>query len=168
MTENLKASEASNSLKILTTSASVAATKALTSEIKANIRTAVNASNKSQAKAVKLNGTSIAAQQSGTKMKGPSVLPKPTNGGQVIGEGVVEEHLSAGQAILKFESESATFTAVNSMVASATSSPIPDKAEEKMEPNPSGEKSCDFKVVGQQSNNEKLYSSKSMHKAASH
>ena len=55
-------------------------------------------------------------------MKGPvpSVPSKPTNEGQVINEGVVEEHLSAGQAKLKYESESATITEVNNMVASAT------------------------------------------------
>ena len=148
-TENIEASQASRSSEILTNSVSVAATKALTSEIKANARTTVNSSNKSQAKAIKLNGSSKAAQLSGTKIKGPapSVLPKPTNRGQVIGEGVVEEHISAGQAILKFESESATFTAVNSMVPSTTSSPFPDKAEEMVEPSPSGKKSCAFEFL---------------------
>ena len=88
-------------------------------------------------------------------MKGPapSVPPKPMNGGQVIEEGVVEEHLSAGQAILKFESESATFTAVNNMAASATSvtpvslttsSPRSNKPEGLVEPTPTGEESSIF------------------------
>ena len=151
MTENIEASQASRSLEILTNSASVAATKAHTSDIKANTSTAVNASHKSQAKATKCNDTLKATQLRGTKMKGPAptVPPKPTKGGQVIVEGVVEEHLSAGQAILKFECESATFTAVNNMVASATtvssvslasSSLRIDKSEDMEEQNSSGER----------------------------
>ena len=103
MTENIEVSEASRLSEILTTSAFVAATKAHTSEIKANTRIAVNASSKSHTKAIKLNRNSKAAQLNGTKMKGtvPSVPPKSTNIGPVINDGVVEECLSAGQAIFK-------------------------------------------------------------------
>ena len=98
------------------------ATKAHTSDIKANASTTVNGSHKSLTKATRYNDTLKAAQLRGTKMKGPApiVALKPTNRGQVIGEGVVEEHLSAGDAIPKFEYERLTFTAVNNMVASAT------------------------------------------------
>ena len=111
MTENIEASQASRSSEILTNSVSAVATKAPTSDIKANTRTAT-----------RYNDTSNTAQLKGTKMKWPAlILPlKPTNGGQVIGEGVVEEHLSAGDPIHMFEYESLTFTAVNSMVASAS------------------------------------------------
>ena len=74
---------------------------------------------------------------------------KPTNGGQVIGEGVVEEHLSAGDPIPKFEYERLTFTAVNNMVASpstassvslASSSLRIHESEDMVEETTSGDK----------------------------
>ena len=74
-------------------------------------------STKSAAEASIENGTKVVSQtirakspKKKTNPNPPPVPPKPSTGTE---EGVVEETLSAGEAIIKFETESANFAAVN-------------------------------------------------------
>ena len=83
-------------------------------------------STKSTAEASIENGTKVVSRtirakspKKKTNPNPPPVPPKPSPGTE---EGVVEETLSAGEAIIKFETESANFAAVNGHVTLANGS----------------------------------------------